>query len=107
MSRVLTDDRFEKEITESKGLSLVDFWADWCGPCHALAPTIESLAEEHSDKISVFKLDVDSNPNTPQKFQIRGIPTVLFFKDGVLVDRLVGAHPKEVFLKTIEKHQGA
>jgi thioredoxin 1 len=107
MSRVLTDEGFKKEILDSKGLSLVDFWADWCGPCHALAPTLESIATERAGAIEVFKLDVDANPETPTQFQIRGIPTVLFFKDGKLVDRLVGVQPKEVFLKTIDKHQGA
>jgi thioredoxin 1 len=107
MSRNLTDDGFEKEILESEGLSLVDFWAEWCGPCKTLGPTIESIAEKHVGSVNVFKLDVDANPKTPAQFQIRGIPTVLFFKDGKLVDRLVGAQPEETFLRTIEKYQGA
>jgi thioredoxin 1 len=107
MSLILTDDGFEKEVLQSKGLSLVDFWAEWCGPCKVLGPTIDSIAREYADTIKVFKLDVDANPQTPTQFHIRGIPTVLFFKDGKLVDQLVGALPKEIFSKTIQKHQGA
>lgn len=106
MSLSITDSEFEKQVLQSKGLKLVDFWAAWCGPCRAIAPTIESIASEQSDKVGVFKLDVDSNTQTPAKYQIRGIPTVLFFKDGVVVDRIVGAQSKDVFLQTIAKHQG-
>jgi thioredoxin 1 len=103
----LTDDKFEKEVLQSKGLSLVDFWAEWCGPCKVLGPTLDSVAQEYGSSVKVFKLDVDANPETPTHFQIRGIPTVLFFKDGKLVDQLVGAQPKETYLKAIEKHKGA
>ena len=106
MSLSITDSEFEKQVLQSKGLKLVDFWAAWCGPCRAIAPTIESIASEQSDKVGVFKLDVDANTQTPAKYQIRGIPTVLFFKDGVVVDRIVGAQSKDVFLQTIAKHQG-
>jgi thioredoxin 1 len=107
MSRVLTDDAFEKEVLQAKGLSMVDFWADWCGPCKLLAPTIDALAREHEGSVQVFKLDVDANPRSAARFGIRGIPTVLFFKDGTLVDQLVGAQPREIFAKTIAKHQSA
>ena len=107
MSHVLTDDSFEKEVLSSPGLSLVDFWAEWCGPCKVLGPTIESIAHEYSGSVGVFKMDVDVNPETPARFNIRGIPTVLFFKNGQLVDQIVGTQPKEVFSKTIEKHRGA
>jgi thioredoxin 1 len=107
MSRVLSDDGFEKELLQTSGLSLVDFWAEWCGPCKALGPTIESIAEEYAGSVNVFKMDVDANPQTPAKFSIRGIPTVLFFKNGKLVDQLVGNHPRETIVKTIQKHQGA
>lgn len=105
MSRNLTDEQFEKEVLQAPGLSLIDFWAEWCGPCKVLGPTIDSIANEYSGSVNVFKMDVDSNQQTPAKFQIRGIPTVLFFKDGKLVDQLVGAHPRETLVKTIAKHQ--
>ncbi len=104
MSRAVTDQAFENEVLQSQGLSLVDFWAEWCGPCKALSPTIEQLAQEHAGKVNVFKLDVDANPETPARYGIRGIPTVLFFKEGKLVDQLVGAHPKDTLAKTIAKH---
>jgi len=107
LTRSLTDDQFDKEVLQSKGLTLVDFWAEWCGPCKVLGPTIDAIAREREGSLNVFKLDVDSNPDAPTRYHIRGIPTVLFFKDGKLVDQLVGALPREVFLKTIEKHQGA
>jgi thioredoxin 1 len=103
----MTDDRFEKEVLQSPGLKLVDFWAEWCGPCRILAPTIDSLAQEYSGKVGVHKLDVDANPQTAAKYGIRGIPTVLFFKDGQLVDQVVGAQPKEVFVQKISKFQAA
>ena len=105
MSRILTDDGFEKEVLQSSRLSLVDFWAEWCGPCKVLGPAIDSIAHEYADSVGVFKLDVDANPLTPARFQIRGIPTVLFFKDGKLVDQIVGAQPREVFTQTIEKYR--
>ena len=106
MSRVVTDERFEGEVLKSPGLSVVDFWAEWCGPCRALSPTIEALAEEHKGAIQVFKMDVDANPITPSQYGVRGIPTVLFIKDGQVVDRLVGNHPKETLQQTIRKHKG-
>lgn len=105
MSRILTDKSFETEVLQSAGLKMVDFWAEWCGPCRALAPTIESLAEEHRESLSVFKHNVDSDPMTPARFNVRSIPTVLFFKDGKLVDQLIGNHSKEVFSNTIKKYQ--
>ena len=104
MSRITTDQSFETEVLKSKGLSIVDFWADWCGPCKVLGPTIDELARENEGRVNVFKLDVDSNPQTPSRYGIRGIPTVLFFKDGELVDQLVGAHPKDKIAYTIAKH---
>lgn len=99
-----TDSNFEKDVLSSPQLTLVDFWAEWCGPCKLLGPTIEKIADEHAGKIKVFKMDVDSNQNTPARFHIRGIPTVIFFKNGQVVDQLVGNHPKDKILQTIEKH---
>jgi len=105
MSRTITDDGFEKDVLGAKGLSVVDLWAEWCAPCRALSPTLEALGEENRGSLNVFKLDVDANPLTPLKFEVRGIPTMLFFKDGVLVDRLVGNHAKKSIQETIEKHK--
>ncbi|MCC7441780.1 MAG: thioredoxin [Bdellovibrionales bacterium] len=98
-----TDDNFQTEILGGEELALVDFWAEWCGPCRMLAPTIESLAEQYSGKLKVYKMNVDENPTTPTQFNIRGIPTVILFKGGKPVDQLVGNQPKEAFIQAIEK----
>ena len=90
----LTDADFETSV--SKGLTLVDFWAEWCGPCKALAPTIDKLADEYSGRVSVAKLDVDNNQRTPGRLGIRGIPTVMLFKDGKQVDVFIGNNPQKV-----------
>ncbi len=90
----LDESSFEHGV--SKGLTLVDFWAAWCAPCRALAPTMDKLAEEYSDKLTVAKVDIDSNPAIPVKFGIRGIPTVIMFKDGKQVDMFVGNSPDKV-----------
>jgi thioredoxin 1 len=99
-----TDGNFESEVVKSSQLTLVDFWAEWCGPCRLLGPTIEKLADEYTGKIKVFKMNVDENPETPTRFHIRGIPTVIFFKNGQVVDQLVGNHPRETLVQTIQKH---
>ena len=96
-----TDGSFEAQVIQSSQLALVDFWAEWCGPCRLLGPTIEQLADEYTGKIKVFKMNVDENPGTPTRFHIRGIPTVIFFKDGKVVDQLVGNHPKDTIAQTI------
>jgi thioredoxin len=83
---------------------LVDFWADWCQPCHAMAPTIEALAEKFGDRVLVAKLDVDANPMTTHKYEIRGIPALLLFKDGQVVHQIVGVKPKEEIARIIEKN---
>ena len=102
--RETSDSTFEAEILKSKGLALVDFWAEWCGPCRMLAPTIDSLATEYTGKLQVFKMNVDNNPTTPTRFHVRGIPTVILFKDGQVVDQLVGNQPRDVFNQSIQKH---
>ncbi len=99
-----TDTNFESEVIKSPHLVLIDFWAEWCGPCRLLAPTVEEIAREYQGKLKVYKMNVDENPNTPARFHIRGIPTILFFKDGNAIDQLVGNHPKATIAQVIEKH---
>jgi len=100
----LDDDDFETSVIQSKTPVLVDFWADWCQPCHRMAPTLDALAEEYGDRIRVAKLDVDANPMTTHKYEIRGIPALLLFKDGQLVQQIVGVKPKEEIARIIENH---
>ena len=90
----VTDTNFVAEIEQAKGLALVDFWAVWCGPCQAIAPVIEQLAEQMAGKVKFAKLDTDTNQNTAVRFNVRSIPTVMFFKDGRHVDTVIGADPR-------------
>jgi thioredoxin 1 len=91
----VSDETFQAEIEQHKGLAVVDFWAEWCGPCRMIAPSLDALAKEYSGRAKVTKLDVDSNQKTAMKYNIRSIPAVLFFKDGKLVDQVIGAVPKQ------------
>lgn len=91
----LTDANFKKEVLENSDPVLVDFWADWCGPCHIIAPSIEELAGEYKDRIKVGKLEVDNNPQIAGKYGIRSIPSLLFFKKGQIVDQVTGVLPKK------------
>ena len=100
--KTLTDSNFDNETKD--GVILVDFWADWCAPCRRLAPTVDALAEEYNGRITVAKLNVDENPNVPGRFMIRGIPTLLLFKNGQLAETLVGLAPKEHIARLIDKH---
>jgi thioredoxin 1 len=99
----VTDATFDETIKNNK-LVLVDFWAGWCGPCRALAPTIEELAKDYADKVLVSKLDVDENPKTAEQFQVFSIPTVVLIKDCCEVERLVGLCPKKNLDALIQKH---
>jgi thioredoxin 1 len=93
----ITDATFEQEVLKCDKPVLLDFGATWCGPCRAIAPSIEELANEYEGKAVVVKMDVDANTETPTRFSVRNIPTVLFFKNGEMVDKLVGAAPKATF----------
>jgi thioredoxin 1 len=100
----VTDETFEQEIEKHSGLSVVDFWATWCGPCRIIAPILEQLAEEHSGKVKVAKVDVDTNIRTATRFNVRSIPMLLFFKDGKVVDQIVGAVPKSHIESKLQQH---
>ena len=100
----VTDATFQQEVEQQKGLVVVDFWATWCGPCHMVAPIIEQLAGEYQGKIKVLKVDVDANQRTAMRFNVRSIPSILFFKDGRHVDTIVGAFPSLAFEQKIEQH---
>ncbi|MGH7672571.1 MAG: thioredoxin [Gemmatimonadales bacterium] len=100
----ITDATFPQEVEQYPGLAIVDFWATWCGPCHMVAPIMEQLAAEHQGKVKVVKLDVDANQRTAMRFNVRSIPSILFFKDGRHVDTLVGAYPKPAFDQKIQQH---
>ena len=100
----VTDASFGKDVLESTTPVLVDFWAVWCAPCRALAPTVDALADEYAGKLKVCKMDVDSNPGVPGKLGIRGIPTVIVFKGGQEVDRIVGVVPKASLAAKLAAH---
>ncbi len=100
----VTDATFGLEVEQYKGLVLVDFWATWCGPCRMVAPIMEQIAGEYDGKLKVTKMDVDANQRTPMRFNVRSIPSILFFKDGRHVDTVVGAYPKPAFLEKIQQH---
>ncbi len=100
----VTDDNFATDIQGAEGLAMVDFWAVWCGPCRMVAPIVEQLAEEYSGKVVVGKLDVDHNPRTASQYNVRSIPTILFFRGGQVVDTIVGAVPRQILERKIQEH---
>lgn len=99
----VTDENFASEIEGADGLSMVDFWAAWCGPCRMVAPIVEQIATEYEGQIRVGKLDVDANQRTAVRFNVRSIPSILFFKDGQLVDTVVGAVPKPMLERKVKE----
>mgnify|MGYP001123935041 FL=1 len=98
----LTVSSWEKEVLNSKGIVMVDFWAPWCGPCRIIAPTIEELASEYEGKIKIGKLNTDENPEIATRYRIMGIPTIMFFKDGQKIDQIVGVVPKSTLKSKID-----
>lgn len=102
MCLAVTDNNFKQEVLESDQPVLVDFWAEWCGPCRMLAPVLEELSSEMSNKVKIVKLNVDENPNTPSAQGIRGIPAMILFKNGEVIDNKVGALPKNNIKEWLE-----
>ena len=99
----VTDSTFAQEVLQSTPPVLVDVWADWCGPCKAIAPIVEELAREYEGRLTVMTLDVDENPRTASTYKVQSIPTLLVFKDGKLAERIVGAVPKKVIVDTLHR----
>jgi len=106
MSNIIAvnDTNFEDEVEKHDGLAIVDFWATWCGPCRMIAPILEQLSSEYEGKVKVTKLDVDANIKTGSRFNVRSIPTLLFFKDGKVVDQIIGAVPKTQIELKLRQH---
>ena len=100
----ITDENFEKEVIKSEKMTLVDFWAEWCGPCKQVAPILDEISNEMSDQIVIAKHNIDEQPNIPTKYGVRGIPTMLLFKDGELKSTKVGATPKSDIVSWIKEN---
>ena len=102
MAKAFTDSNFQNEVLESDRLSVIDFWAEWCGPCRAIGPVVEELSKEYDGKVNVGKVNVDQNPQLSVNYGITSIPAIVFVKGGKVVDKLVGSQPKSNFVKKIE-----
>ena len=102
----VTDQNFEQEVEKQPGITVVDFWATWCGPCRMIAPILDQLASEYNGRVKVAKLDVDTNSKTAMRFNVRSIPMLLFFKDGKVVDQIVGAQPKASIESKFRQYAG-
>jgi thioredoxin 1 len=100
----VTDSTFANDVLEADGPTLVDFWAEWCGPCRMVAPVVEEIAEEYGDKLRVAKMDVDSNRDIPATYGVQGIPTLILFKNGEEATRVVGFRPKEAMMEQLVPH---
>ncbi len=100
----ISDDSFEADVLQAEQPVLVDFWAEWCGPCKMIAPILDEIASEYADKMRVAKLNIDENPQTPPKFNVRGIPTLLLFKGGAVAAQKVGAVSKSQLAAFLEEH---
>ncbi len=106
MSKAVTDDTFDADVLGSKKPVLVDYWAEWCGPCLQIAPALEEIAKEFDGKLTVAKLNIDDHPMTPTKYGVRGIPTLMLFKDGQVAATMVGARPKGKLVEWINSVLG-
>jgi len=106
MALEFTDTNFQELALDTDKLAVVDFWAEWCGPCRAVGPIIEQLANEYDGEVAIGKVNVDHNPETAMKYGVRSIPTILFIKDGEVVDKQVGAAPKQLLEDKIKAHIG-
>jgi len=104
MALEITDNNFQEKVINSEKLSVIDFWAEWCGPCRAIGPVIEELSKEYDGRVNVGKVNVDHNPQLSINFGVTSIPAILFIKEGKVVDKLVGAQPKMNFVKKIEQY---
>ncbi len=100
----VTDTTFEQEVEKNPGLTIVDFWATWCGPCRMIAPVLDQIATEYAGQVKVAKLDVDTNIKTATRFNVRSIPLLLFFKNGKVVDQIVGAAPRAQIESKVQQH---
>ncbi|MCC7460574.1 MAG: thioredoxin [Proteobacteria bacterium] len=100
----VSDAQFQEKVLQSGKITLVDFWAEWCGPCKAIAPIVNDIAVAYEGKINVMKMNIDDNPETPTQFHIKGIPTLILFKDGQMIDQIVGAVPKDRLEGMLKKH---
>ena len=99
-----SDNTFDQDISSSSVAVVVDFWAEWCGPCKQIGPILEEISQEKKDRLRILKLNIDENPETPQKYGVKGIPTLMLFKDGSLIDTKVGSLPKSALTDWIDSH---
>ena len=100
----ITDQNFETEVLQSDTLTLVDFWAEWCAPCRAISPILKDLADVYAGRLKIVKLNVEEHQASPSTYAVRALPTILFFKEGTVVEQVTGARPKASFVEVIEKH---